>query len=64
MSTIWHENYSFPWIFKGHHERTGPSRKKKTLPRAHADVSMFSYVAVKNPYPGSGILTGFPFDGR
>jgi len=26
MSTTWHENYSFPRIFKGRRERTGPSR--------------------------------------
>ena len=26
MSTIWRENYSLPWIFKGRRERTGPSR--------------------------------------
>ncbi|KAF1855799.1 hypothetical protein Lal_00008632 [Lupinus albus] len=26
MSTTWRENYSFPWIFKGRRERTGPSR--------------------------------------
>ncbi|MCQ4974419.1 hypothetical protein NE662_09290, partial [Bifidobacterium pseudocatenulatum] len=37
--------------------------EKITPPRARADVSTFSYVTVKNPYPGSGILTGFPFDG-
>ena len=38
--------------------------EKRTLPRAPADVSAFSYVAVENPHPGAGILTGFPFDGR
>ena len=38
--------------------------EKRTLPRAPADVSAFSYVAVENPHPGAGILTGFPFGGR
>jgi hypothetical protein len=38
--------------------------EKKTLPGAPADVSRFSYVAVEGPCPGSGILTGFPFDRR
>ena len=38
--------------------------EKRTLPRAPADVSAFGYVAVKNPHPGAGILTGFPFGGR
>ena len=38
--------------------------EKKTLPGAPADVSRFSYVAVENPNPGAGILTGFPFEGR
>ena len=38
--------------------------EKKTLPGAPADVSWFSYVAVKSLRPGSGILTGFPFDRR
>ncbi|CDZ98109.1 hypothetical protein [Phaffia rhodozyma] len=27
------------------------------------DKPIPGYVTVKNPYPGSGILTGFPFDG-
>ncbi|RDX40592.1 hypothetical protein OH76DRAFT_1365997, partial [Lentinus brumalis] len=74
------ENYSFPWIFKGCRERTGPDRGVElyqplnpssgqtdfriTLPGALASVSKFIYVAVKNPHPGSGILTGFPFDRR
>ncbi|EIW51282.1 hypothetical protein TRAVEDRAFT_41103 [Trametes versicolor FP-101664 SS1] len=35
-----------------------------TLPGALASVSKFIYVAVKNLHPGSGILTGFPFDRR
>ena len=38
--------------------------EKKTLPGAPADVSRFSYVAVKSLRPGSGILAGFPFDRR
>jgi hypothetical protein len=38
--------------------------EKRTLPRAPADVSTFSYVAVENLHPGAGILTGFPFEGR
>ncbi|RPB06328.1 hypothetical protein P167DRAFT_497822, partial [Morchella conica CCBAS932] len=42
----------------------GCQEEKRTLPRAPADVSEFSYVAVENPHPGAGILTGFPFDGR
>jgi len=37
--------------------------EKRTLPRAPAGVSAFSYVAVENPHPGAGILTGFPFGG-
>ena len=88
MSTTWRENYSFPRIFKGRRERTGPRKgaglcqplnpssgqtdfrvigcqeEKRTLPRAHADVSAFSYVAVENPHPGAGMLTGFPFGTR
>ena len=88
MSTTWRENYSFPRIFKGRRERTGPrkgaglcrplnpssgqtdfrvtgrQKEKRTLPRAPADVSAFSYVAVENPHPGAGMLTGFPFDQR
>ena len=88
MSTTWLENYSFPRIFKGRRERTGPDRgvglyqpsdpssgqtdfrvmgrqkEKRTLPGTPADVSAFSYVAVENPNPGAGILTGFPFEGR
>ncbi|ODQ49595.1 hypothetical protein SAICODRAFT_98505 [Saitoella complicata NRRL Y-17804] len=65
MSTTGHENESLPRIFKGRQERTGPDRKeKRTLPRAPADVSEFVYVAVDDPCPGSGILTGFPFDRR
>ena len=42
----------------------GRQEEKRTLPRTPADVSAFSYVAVENPNPGAGILTGFPFDGR
>ena len=42
----------------------GRQEEKRTLPRAPADVSAFSYVAVENPHPGAGILTGFPFAGR
>ena len=88
MSTTWRESYSFPRIFKGRRERTGPGKgaglyqplnpssgqtdfrvidcqeEKRTLPRAPAVVSTFSYVAVENPHPGAGILTGFPFEGR
>ncbi|KAM3578235.1 hypothetical protein VKS41_009342, partial [Umbelopsis sp. WA50703] len=37
-------------------------KKKKTLPRAPADVSEFNCVTAKNLHPGTGILTGFPFD--
>jgi hypothetical protein len=88
MSTTRCESYSFPWIFKGCQERTGPDRgvelyppstpssgqsdfrglsgqgEKKTLPGALASVSKFICVAAKDPHPGSGILTGFPFDRR
>ena len=88
MSTTWLESYSFPRIFKGRRERTGPDRgvelyqplnpssgqtdfrvvgcqeEKRTLPRTPADVSAFSYVAVENPHPGAGMLTGFPFGTR
>ncbi|TVY22126.1 hypothetical protein LHYA1_G009137, partial [Lachnellula hyalina] len=80
MSTTWLESYSFPRIFKGRRERTGPDKGvglyqplnpssgqtdfRRTLPRAPAVVSAFSYVAVENPNPGAGILTGFPFEGR
>ena len=35
--------------------------EKRTLPRAPADVSAFGCVAAKNPHPGAGMLTGFPF---
>jgi hypothetical protein len=38
--------------------------EKRTLPGAPTSVSKFIYVAVENPCPGSGILTGFPFDRR
>ncbi|PKX88275.1 hypothetical protein P174DRAFT_380716 [Aspergillus novofumigatus IBT 16806] len=80
MSTTWRENYSFPRIFKGRRGRTGPAKnpssgqtdfrvegcqeEKRTLPRTPADVSAFSYVAVENPHPGAGMLTGFPFGTR
>ncbi|KAI9430316.1 hypothetical protein H4582DRAFT_2214281 [Lactarius indigo] len=88
MSTTRCESYSFPWIFKGYQERTGPDRgvglyppstpssgqsdfrglsgqgEKRTLPGALASVSKFICVAAKDPHPGSGILTGFPFDRR
>ena len=43
---------------------TGRQEEKRTLPRAPARVSGFSYVAVENPHPGAGILTGSPFGGR
>ena len=42
----------------------GSQEEKRTLPRAPARVSGFSYVAVENPHPGAGILTGSPFGGR
>ena len=42
----------------------GCQEEKRTLPRTPADVSAFSYVAVENPHPGAGMLTGFPFAGR
>ena len=42
---------------------TGCQEEKRTLPRAPARVSGFCYVAVENPHPGAGILTGFPFGG-
>jgi len=29
-----------------------------------ADVSTFSYVALENPHPGSGVLIGFPLEGK
>lgn len=41
----------------------GCQEEKRTLPRAPADVSEFSYVTVESPHPGAGILTGFPFEG-
>ena len=43
---------------------TGRQEEKRTLPRAPARVSEFCYVAVENPHPGAGMLTGFPFEGR
>ena len=43
MSTNGRENQYFPRIFKGLQERTG-HHKKRTLPRALADVSEFSCV--------------------
>ncbi|PKY04577.1 hypothetical protein P168DRAFT_311098 [Aspergillus campestris IBT 28561] len=68
MSTTWRENYSFPRIFKGRRERTGPaklrtnrfqgdrlSRRKENSSQGPADVSAFSYVAVENPHPGAGM---------
>ena len=42
----------------------GRQEEKITLPRTPADVSAFSYVAVENPHPGTGMLTGFPFGER
>ncbi|PWY61485.1 hypothetical protein BO70DRAFT_401681 [Aspergillus heteromorphus CBS 117.55] len=57
MSTTWRENYSFPRIFKGRRGAPDPAKDP-------ADVSAFSYVAVENPHPGAGILTGFPFGTR
>jgi len=47
--------------YRGCHGRRG---EKITLPGALASVSKFSYVAVKDLHPGSGILAGFPFDRR
>ena len=41
----------------------GRQEEKRTLPRAPAVVSEFSYVTVESPHPGAGILTGFPFEG-
>ncbi|PWY61452.1 hypothetical protein BO83DRAFT_327785 [Aspergillus eucalypticola CBS 122712] len=74
MSTTWRENYSFPRIFKDRRGAPDPAKvqgsagrrqeEKRTLPRTPADVSAFSYVAVENPHPGAGILTGFPFGTR
>ncbi|PLB42736.1 hypothetical protein P170DRAFT_514718 [Aspergillus steynii IBT 23096] len=75
MSTTWRENYSFPRIFKGRRGRTGPCKgaglcqpwnpsSGQTDFRDPADVSAFSYVAVENPHPGAGMLTGFPFGTR
>ena len=43
---------------------TGRQEEKRTLPRAPARVSEFCYVAVENPHPGAGMLTGFPFATR
>ena len=43
---------------------TGRREEKRTLPGAPAGVSAFGYVAVDNPHPGAGMLTGFPFGGR
>ncbi|KAH9832121.1 hypothetical protein Tdes44962_MAKER10556, partial [Teratosphaeria destructans] len=42
----------------------GPLRRKENSSRGPADVCAFSYVAVDNPHPGAGMLTGFPFAGR
>ena len=42
----------------------GRQEEKRTLPRTPADVSAFSYVAVENPHPSAGMLTGSPFAGR
>ena len=41
----------------------GRQEEKRTPPGAPAVVSAFGYVAVKNPNPGTGMLTGFPFEG-
>jgi hypothetical protein len=38
--------------------------EKRTLPGALADVSAFVCVTAKNPHPGAGMLTGFPFAKR
>ncbi|KUJ06135.1 hypothetical protein LY89DRAFT_703100 [Mollisia scopiformis] len=64
MSTTWRESYSFLRIFKECRERTGPDKSVELYQPAPAIVSAFSYVAVENPHPGAGILTGFPFAGR
>ena len=46
-------------------EACGRQEEKRTLPGAPVDVSGFMHVAVVwGPATGSGILTGFPFDGR
>lgn len=42
----------------------GRREEKRTLPGAPAGVFAFGYVAVENPHPGAGMLTGFPFGGR
>ena len=41
----------------------GRQEEKRTPPGAPADVSAFCCVAAKNPHPGAGMLTGFPFGG-
>ena len=73
--TGWHKNRAtFPVLhpylqlicFRGHHPLCGGGcdclKEKRTLPRARAGVSRFTYVAVKYPSLRAGILTGFPFD--
>ena len=41
----------------------GRREEKRTLPGAPAGVFAFGDVAVENPHPGAGMLTGFPFGG-
>jgi hypothetical protein len=43
---------------------TDRQEEKRTLPGAPAGVSAFGCVAAKNPHPGAGMLTGFPFAKR
>ena len=44
--------------------RNACQKEKRTLPRVRASVSRLACVATQYPQPGSGMLTGFPFDKR
>ncbi|KAF2123327.1 hypothetical protein P153DRAFT_304110, partial [Dothidotthia symphoricarpi CBS 119687] len=65
ISTTWRKNYFFKRIFKVCWERTKCCKKeKRTLLGAPTKVSALSCVAAENLHLGTGILTGFPFEGE
>lgn len=51
-------------LWRNRFQGDGPLKRKKTLSRAPANVSTFSYGAVKNLHPVAGILIGFFFECR
>ncbi|CAL3972204.1 unnamed protein product [Diplocarpon coronariae] len=60
MSTTWLESYSFPRIFKGRRERTGPSKSAGLYQMFNRSSRQTDFTVVIC----AGMLTGFPFEGR